>query len=171
MSENKFLRYFAVSGLSSVHEEVVLFFVLISVLISGMFITSVAIAGFTPDRASTNTSKQYADVVNRGWTAPPPSVQLDREALDDRMGLGRLFLPVMSESRSEPFYAVFSGDEKVGEMPMGSSIFLKPGKYTVRYGSGTREQMMSAEVDIHPEQKSIFSYKIFTFGSFKSLTR
>ncbi len=98
-----------------------------------------------------DTGSEYRRVLEKGWLSPPPSIQLDREGIDDRKGLGRLFLPTMSSLEAEPFYVVFRGDDKVGEMPMGSSIFLRPGKYTVKYGSGTLDQMMSREVEILEE--------------------
>lgn len=100
---------------------------------------------------ASETAEEYREVLEKGWSSPPSSIQLDREGVDDKKGLGRLFLPTMSSREAEPFYVVFKGDKKVGEMPMGSSIFLRPGRYTVKYGSGTLDQMMSREVDIIEE--------------------
>ncbi len=89
------------------------------------------------------------------WIAPPPNVQLDLEGLDDIKGLGRLFLPAMTNSDFEPVYTVMQGDSIVRVQKMGRSLFLKPGKYTVYLGSGNLNQMIRKEIELYPEETYI----------------
>ena len=82
------------------------------------------------------------------WLLPSPDIQLYIEGMDDKKGLGRIFVPAMTNAADEPFYAVFDGDNLVGEQNMGSSIFLSPGTYTVVFGTGAVEQRLRKEVTI-----------------------
>ncbi|NOZ60858.1 MAG: hypothetical protein GXO74_04180 [Calditrichaeota bacterium] len=89
------------------------------------------------------------------WIAPPPKVQLDQEGLDDIKGLGRLFLPAMTNSDFEPVYTVMQGDSIVKVKKMGRSLFLKPGNYTVYLGSGNLNQMIKKNVTLQAEETFI----------------
>ncbi|MBM3327073.1 MAG: hypothetical protein FJY65_08885 [Calditrichaeota bacterium] len=86
------------------------------------------------------------------WLMPAPAEQLYREGLDDQKGMGRIFVPAMTNPNNEPFYAVFSGEELIGETMVGSSFFVPPGKYTVVLGSGTRDQRIAKEVEVRREE-------------------
>ncbi|UCE08385.1 MAG: hypothetical protein JSW07_10345, partial [bacterium] len=57
--------------------------------------------------------KQY------NWIAPPPKVQMDMEAMDDIKGLGRLFLPAMTNPDFEPIYTITQKDTIIKEQKMG----------------------------------------------------
>lgn len=85
------------------------------------------------------------------WLAAPPNEQLYREGLDDRKGMGRIFVPAMTTPANEPLYAVFRDGELIGEKVMGSSYFLEPGRYTVILGTGTIDQRIHREVEVPRE--------------------
>jgi len=89
------------------------------------------------------------------WIAPPPGVQLDMEGMDDIKGLGRVFLPAMTNPDFEPVYTVTQNDTVIKEQKMGQSVWLRPGKYTVTFGSGTLDQMMKKVIDIQVEETRI----------------
>lgn len=82
------------------------------------------------------------------WIAPPPDQQLYKEGLDDQKGMGRIFVPAITNTANEPYYAVFQEDELIGERNMGSSFFLLPGRYTVLLGTGSLDQRIRKEIDI-----------------------
>jgi len=85
------------------------------------------------------------------WLAPPPMEQLYKEGLDDRKGMGRIFVPAMTTPANEPLFAVFQGEDLIGEQVMGSSFFVEPGLYTVILGTGTLDQRIHREVDVPRE--------------------
>jgi hypothetical protein len=89
------------------------------------------------------------------WIMPSPESQIYIEGLDDRKGLGRIFLPAMTNPANEPLCAVFGGGELVGEQQMGSSFFLPPGRYTVVLGTGSFEQRIQREVEVRREETVI----------------
>jgi hypothetical protein len=93
--------------------------------------------------------KQY------NWIAPPPKVQLDMEGLDDIKGLGRIFLPSMTNPDFEPVYTVLEGDSIIKEQKMGNSVWLRPGTYTLTFGSGNLDQMMKKIINIQAEETRI----------------
>jgi hypothetical protein len=93
--------------------------------------------------------KQY------NWISPPPKQQLDQEAFDDIKGLARIFLPVMTSSDFEPVYTVLQHDSTIKVQKMGKSTFLRPGKYTIKFGSGTLNQMISRTISIRAEETRI----------------
>jgi len=93
------------------------------------------------------------------WIAPPPQIQVDMEARDDIKGLGRLFLPTMTNPDFEPVYFVSLNDSILAVQKMGNSVWLRPGKYTVTYGSGTLDQMIREVVDIQAEETRILKPK------------
>lgn len=93
--------------------------------------------------------KQY------NWIAPSPKVQLDMEGMDDIKGLGRLFLPAMTNPDFEPVYTISQGDSILKEQKMGNSVWLRPGTYTITFGSGNLDQMMKKAIDIQAEETRI----------------
>lgn len=86
------------------------------------------------------------------WLTRSPQEQLYLEALDDQKGMGRVFVPVMTSPANEPLWAVLSGDSVIGQKPMGSSIFVMPGRYTVVLGTGAIEQRQHIPIDVGLEQ-------------------
>ena len=82
------------------------------------------------------------------WIAPPPRAQLDMEAMDDIKGLGRLFMPAMTSPDFEPVYTISQNDSVLKMAKMGNSVWLRPGRYTIAYGSGNQDQMIKKVVDI-----------------------
>ncbi len=71
------------------------------------------------------------------WLSEPPRDQIATEGADDQLGMGRLFVPVMSVPEWEPYMKIYNsgaGTVTDDENP-GKSIFLKPGKYTLLFGS------------------------------------
>ena len=99
------------------------------------------------------------ETIQYNWIAPSPQVQLDMEALDDIKGLGRLFLPTMTNSDFEPVYIVSHNDSIIKVQKMGRSVWLRPGRYVIKYGSGTLEQMITEIVDIQAEETRILTIK------------
>lgn len=93
--------------------------------------------------------KQY------NWIAPPPKVQLDMEAMDDIKGLGRLFLPAMTNPDFEPVYTVSQNDSVIKVQKMGNSVWLRPGQYTITFGSGNLDQVMRKVIHIQSEETRI----------------
>lgn len=89
------------------------------------------------------------------WIAPSPQMQLDMEGLDDVKGLGRLFMPAMTNPDHEPVYTVSKNDSVIQVQKMGRSVWLRPGTYTVTYGSGTLDQIMKKVIDIKAEETRI----------------
>jgi hypothetical protein len=93
--------------------------------------------------------KQY------NWIAPSPKVQLDMEGMDDIKGLGRIFLPAMTNPDFEPVYTVLEDDSIIKEQKMGHSVWLRPGTYTITFGSGNLDQMMKKVIDVQAEETRI----------------
>jgi len=89
------------------------------------------------------------------WLTQPPQVQLDMEALDDIKGLGRLFIPAMTNPDFEPVYTVSYNDSVIKVQKMGKSVWLRPGRYTITYGSGMLDQLMKKVFDIQAEETRI----------------
>jgi len=89
------------------------------------------------------------------WIAPTPLVQLDMEGRDDIKGLGRLFMPTMTNSDHEPVYTVSENDSVIHVQKMGRSVWLRPGTYTITLGSGTLDQIIKKVVDIKAEETRI----------------
>ncbi len=89
------------------------------------------------------------------WLSGSPMEQLYREGLDDQKGMGRIFVPAITNPNNEPFYAVFKDGELLGEAMMGSSFFVLPGRYTIVLGSGTQDQRIIKEIEIQREENVI----------------
>ncbi len=71
------------------------------------------------------------------WLTESPADQLNREGADDQLGFGRLFVPVMSFAEWEPYLRIYNsaeGSVSESERP-GRSVFLRPGRYTLLFGS------------------------------------
>jgi len=110
---------------------------------------------FSTTLTNAQTSDEITTEKYKTWVTLPPYQQLYTEGLDDQKGMGRIFVPTMTSSTNEPFYAVFQDEELIGERTMGSSYFLPPGKYTVRLGTGTMDQRIRRDVDINRGQTII----------------
>ncbi|MCK5739020.1 DUF3078 domain-containing protein, partial [bacterium] len=88
--------------------------------------------------------------------SPPAKEQVAREAFDDIKGLGRLFLPAMTHADNEPVFRVFNAaDSAAASGKMGTSLWLRPGKYTILMGSGSVEQLIEKKVEIYAEDTTI----------------
>ncbi len=93
----------------------------------------------------------FSKVNYDSWLKPPPSEQLDLEGIDDQKGVGRVFVPAMTDPENEPFYFIYKKNKLIKNSRMGTSSFLLPGLYTVRYGSGDVTQLMSQTIQIYKE--------------------
>lgn len=115
------------------------------------------IIGFACFFLSNSLSAQpAADSKWHTWDAPSPKIQLNREGKDDVKGLGRLFLPVMTAPDYEPIIIVSSMTDSIIRISkMGASIWLRPGKYKVAFGSGTLDQVNKKIVEIRAEDTTI----------------
>ena len=100
-------------------------------------------------------SGQSQETNSYNWIAPNPRTQLDMEAMDNIKGLGRLFLPAMTNPDFEPLYIVSQNDSARRVQKMGNSVFLRPGQYTITFGSGNLDQMMKKVIDIQTEETRI----------------
>jgi uncharacterized lipoprotein YmbA len=90
------------------------------------------------------------------WMQPSPEEQLLRETKRDLVGMGRVFIPAMSSSDLEPFYQIVNPEDDSYQYGlMGESVYLRPGDYVLRYGSGTEGQMMSREISVARESVQI----------------
>ncbi|MBD3289273.1 hypothetical protein GF337_10750 [candidate division KSB1 bacterium] len=89
------------------------------------------------------------------WLAPSPGIQLDMEAEDDIKGLGRIFMPVMTNPDFEPVYTVSKADSVIEVQKMGHSVWVRPGSYKITFGSGTIDQLMHKEIQIRAEETRI----------------
>lgn len=71
------------------------------------------------------------------WLSQPPKDQILTETVDDQLAFGRLFVPVMTLSEWEPYVRIYdsANNTVIDEYRPGRSIFLKPGKYTLLFGS------------------------------------
>lgn len=72
------------------------------------------------------------------------------------VGKGLLLLPALTRSDNEPYYMIVDkyGYEYSGKM--GNPVPLLEGKYTIYYGSGNQDQMMSKKgIEIIPRYKRI----------------
>ena len=118
-------------------------------LIMKFIIRNLIILAVTFVHLNAQQPKQY------NWIAPPPRYQLDEEGIDDIKGLGRLFLPAMTNHDFEPVYTVLQADTMVRVQKMGKSVFLRPGEYVITYGSGTLNQMMRKSIRIQAEETRI----------------
>lgn len=106
---------------------------------------------FASGLAQESASKKWST-----WDAPPPQTQLAQEARDDIKGLGRLFLPVMTDPDYEPVFTVSNLQDSVLKISkMGKSVWLRPGKYHIAFGSGSLDQAQRRLVEIREEDATI----------------
>jgi len=99
--------------------------------------------------SAAQVEKQY------NWIAPSPQVQLDMEGLDDIKGLGRIFMPMMTNPDFEPVYTILCNDTVIKEQKMGNSVWVRPGRYTITFGSGTFGQLLQKTIEIQAEETRI----------------
>jgi len=112
-----------------------------------LLIFCLAVSGLAQESASKKWST---------WDALPPQAQLAQEARDDIKGLGRLFLPVMTDPDYEPVFTVSNLQDSVLKISkMGKSVWLRPGKYRIAFGSGSLDQVLRREVEIREEDATI----------------
>jgi ABC-type uncharacterized transport system auxiliary subunit len=71
------------------------------------------------------------------------------------IGFGAVFLPALRDGDREPQVAVYAGNQPVTEGTMGKRIVLKPGRYTMRLGSGTVGQQIPFEVEVEEGRTTI----------------
>ncbi len=103
-----------------------------------------------------NTSAQPINPYST-WYADDPQIQLEKEGEDDQIGMGRVFVPAMSKPKLEPGYSIYQDGKMIeSNCPVGKSVFLKPGKYTLYIGSATSNtQQIKEEVLIENGQTVI----------------
>ncbi|MBN1967788.1 MAG: hypothetical protein JXR48_02195 [Candidatus Delongbacteria bacterium] len=90
------------------------------------------------------------------WIAKDSKRQLIEEGVDDHIGMGRIFIPVMTKkSWEEPVIRLFRRDNSYNynavlkQKAMGESIFLEPGNYRLIFGSAIeQEDMIQKEFNI-----------------------
>ena len=82
------------------------------------------------------------------WLAPDAATQAAAATTAIPPGAGAILVPSMSGPDSEPQSLVFRGDERVASGPNGARIFVEPGAYLVRVGSGPVSQMVTVPVDV-----------------------
>ncbi|NOR46248.1 MAG: hypothetical protein GQ534_11735, partial [Candidatus Delongbacteria bacterium] len=91
------------------------------------------------------------------WLSDPIQKQLRSESRDDQLGFGRLFIPTMSKPDWEPTIKIYSSESMIHEdKRIGESIFLKPGNYTLVFGSSTDSyDQVQKRFTIHEQQTTI----------------
>ena len=95
--------------------------------------------GFTIAAAAQTTAS--SDIYR--WLAPDAAAQAAAATTPIPPGAGAILAPSLSGPDSEPQVLVFRGDEQVASGPNGARIFVEPGAYLVRVGSGPLSQMVS----------------------------
>jgi hypothetical protein len=83
-----------------------------------------------------------------GWPAGRVDDQLDQDETLIPFGKGALFVPAMTSGLDEPPVEVLQGGERVAEGTTGRRIVLPPGTYSVRVGSGARQQRMKVQATV-----------------------
>ena len=81
----------------------------------------------------------YSRIEASSWISPPTYEQLLLEGKDDQLGMGRLFIPAMTVPEWEPSIRIYNIAEMsvIEDYRPGSSIFLKPGNYSLLFGSSS----------------------------------
>lgn len=80
-----------------------------------------------------------------------------RDSTIEGKRMGQLLLPSLTESGNEPPFKIINSEGKdldVGA-EMGESVPLPEGEYTIKFGSGRDDQMMSEKVTVRPHHKTI----------------
>ncbi|MCK4980051.1 MAG: hypothetical protein KAS62_06625, partial [Candidatus Delongbacteria bacterium] len=91
------------------------------------------------------------------WLSDPTEKQLISESKDDQLGFGRLFIPTMSKPEWEPTIKIYSSESMIyDDKTVGESIFLKPGKYTLVFGSSADSyDQIQKRFTIHEQQTTL----------------
>jgi hypothetical protein len=95
---------------------------------------------------------------NETWISEPADVQLLDESADDQLGMGRLFVPAMTFSDWEPVLKIYNSEdtEVIEDLRTGKSVFLKPGKYTLLFGSSDDPlKLVQKRLDIFEHQTTL----------------
>lgn len=71
------------------------------------------------------------------------------------MQKGSLFVPYIVDSKLEPHYTIFKGEEFVEDAETGRRVPLFPGRYKIYIGSGPIDLQMSLEVEIFNERITV----------------
>lgn len=74
------------------------------------------------------------------WLSSSPQKQIEMEAKDDEKGMGRLFIPTMTNVKWEKSIQIFRMENGQliriqNEKKIGQSVFLSPGRYLVEIGN------------------------------------
>lgn len=99
------------------------------------------------------SSNDYKEMFK--WDYPEPEKQLQLEGKHLIPGKGGIFVPCMTDPQLEPLYSIYQGDEIVEVSETGSTVFLEPGTYTLRIGSGTISQKFAKEIEVLDEHVSL----------------
>ncbi|MDA3838020.1 MAG: hypothetical protein PF574_03450 [Candidatus Delongbacteria bacterium] len=96
---------------------------------------------------------------SNSWLSEPIDKQLRTESRDDQLGFGRLFIPTMSKPDWEPTIKIYSSESIIHEdKRIGESIFLKPGNYTLVFGSSTDSyDQIQKRFTIYEQQTTIIN--------------
>ena len=79
---------------------------------------------------------------------------LDSE--EDNSGKGLLLVPAITRTENEPYYKVYDKYGYERSVKMGQEIPLMEGTYSIAYGSGNKDQLMTQKnIKIHPRYKTI----------------
>ncbi|RMH73605.1 MAG: hypothetical protein D6675_02190 [Gemmatimonadetes bacterium] len=89
------------------------------------------------------------------WDAPPAYRQVEMDPTLVPIGKGAIFVPTMTTSLAEPVYLVYTNETLVAEARTGTSVLVEPGRYQVKVGSGTIEQMITRTVDVEEGHTSL----------------
>ena len=91
------------------------------------------------------------------WLSDPIQKQIRSESRDDQLGFGRLFVPTMSKPDWEPMIKIYSSESMIHvDKRIGESIFLKPGNYTLVFGSSIDSyDQIQKRFTIHEQQTTI----------------
>ncbi|HHE40595.1 MAG TPA: hypothetical protein ENL10_03750, partial [Candidatus Cloacimonetes bacterium] len=102
------------------------------------FILIILLTALTGNALSQNqqTSNLCLEENYSTWYTPEPMRQLEEEGIDDQLGMGRIFVPAMSDPGLEPAYTIYQNGKLVKDAcPVGQSIFMDPGSYILEIGS------------------------------------
>ncbi len=117
------------------------------------------IGTFTVFAQVTSSPSICTDEAYQTWSSPEPLQQLEKEGVDDQLGMGRIFVPAMSDPELEPEYTIYENDKIVRDRcSIGQSIFVNPGNYILEIGSGILEdQKIHVNVSIKAGQTRIIN--------------
>ena len=121
-----------------------------------LIILITALTGNALSQSKQSSSLFLKDKYNT-WYAPEPMRQLKQEGIDDQLGMGRIFVPAMSDPELEPGYMIYQNGQLVKDAcPVGQSIFMNPGSYTLVIGSALLiDQKVKVDVTLKAGQTRI----------------